>query len=216
MVGDFLGPPGEFSQSAIKAIDETDLWQILSNSAKETEANRSGLEYISNRMNWYWELSIIFLGENNIDNTSRVGLRWELKKQIVDLYKGLLLYQIKSICPYYRNRFHVFLRDSVQLDDWDGGLEDVKTKEAIVRQGFSSYFDQSSLDQRRNAVEFLQEISQNVLAQALQQRDKQEEGDDNRCLRDLFLTDPATDMIKIQEERCLEWGLPLCITWPHR
>lgn len=201
MVGDLLGPPGEFSQSAIKAIDEADLWQILSNPAKETEANRSGLEYISNRMNWYWELSIIFLGKNDVDNTSRAGLRQELKKQIVDLYKGLLLYQIKSVCSYYGNRIFVLLSDLVQLNDWDGGLEDVKTKEAIVRQGFRSYFDQTSLDQQQKVIKFLQAISQNVLAQALQQRDKQEEGDDNRCLRDLFLTDPATDMIKIQEER---------------
>ncbi|OJK02158.1 hypothetical protein ASPACDRAFT_50846 [Aspergillus aculeatus ATCC 16872] len=199
----------EIMKLALKACPEAGLaWsgislslQILSNPAKETESNRNGLEYICSRMNWYWELSSRFLGESDVDAALYEGLRWELKAQIVGLYKALLLYQLRSVCSYYRNRLVVFLRDMVQLDDWDGSLDNVKSQEAIVREGFRSYFDQNTLDYQKKGSWFLQEISKNVLAQALQQRDMQEENDDNKCLQHLFLTDPATDMMKIQEER---------------
>ena len=50
------------------------------------------------------------------------GVRRELENQIVDLYKALLSYQIKSVYSYYRNRGLVLLRDMVKLDDWDAGL----------------------------------------------------------------------------------------------
>ncbi|RAH71166.1 WD40 repeat-like protein [Aspergillus aculeatinus CBS 121060] len=199
----------EIMKLALKACPEAALaWsgislglQILSNTAKETEANRKGLEYICSSMNWYWELSRRFLGESGIDAALYEGLRWELKAQIVGLYKALLFYQIMSVCSYYRNRLLGFLCDMVQLDDWDGSLDSVKSKEATVRERFSSYLDQYTLEYQKKWSEFLQEISKNVLAQSLQLRDMQEEKDDKKCLQHLFLTDPATDMIKIQEER---------------
>lgn len=199
----------EIMKLALKACPEAALaWSgislgllIFSNPAKETEANRKGLEYICSSMNWYWELSRRFLGESDVDAALYGGLRWELKQQIVDLYKALLLYQIMSVCSYYRNRLLVFLRDMVQLDDWDGSLDSVKSQEDTVRERFSSYLEQTTLDYQKKDSGFLQEISKNVLAQALQLRDMQEEKKDNKCLQHLFLTDPATDMKKIQEER---------------
>ena len=89
---------------------------MLANPLAETEANRNGIEHVIKRMDWYWNLSSVLLEGKPGDGSSLSGVRYELESQIVDLYKELLLYQIKSICSYYRNRGIVFLRDIVKLD----------------------------------------------------------------------------------------------------
>ncbi|KAJ5116331.1 WD40 repeat-like protein [Penicillium angulare] len=185
--------------------------QIFSNPMNEAEANRNGLKYIYDNMNWYWELSSHLIKESDPDATPYKVLRWELKERIVDLYKDLLSYQIMSVCSYYRNRVFVFLRDIVQLDDWDGSLVNVKNTEAVVREKYQVYWGQQSLDHQKAGTGLLQEISKGVLAQALQQRDIQEEKDDKECLKSLYLTDPAADMEQIQESR--EFLIPRSCDW---
>ena len=75
--------------------------QILLNPAQETKANREGIVYIISRMDWYWKLSSLLLKENIVDGGSSAGLRCELKKRIVDLYKTLLSYQMKRFNSSY-------------------------------------------------------------------------------------------------------------------
>ena len=45
-------------------------------------------------------------------------MRMALEPQQLRLYKALLLFQIKSVYAYYRNRFAHFFRDIVKLDSW--------------------------------------------------------------------------------------------------
>ena len=54
-------------------------------------------------MEWYWNLSDVQFEENVVDIRSLVGLQGRLEEHIIGLYKGLLLYQIKSVLSYYRN-----------------------------------------------------------------------------------------------------------------
>lgn len=74
---------------------------MLKNPTKETKANRDGIEYVIERMTWYWNLSSHLLREDVLDEKSYTGLRSGLKDQVVDLYKSLLSYQMKSVCLYY-------------------------------------------------------------------------------------------------------------------
>ena len=78
---------------------------------------RKGIVYVISRMDWYWKLSSLLLTENRVDAGSSVALRNELEKRIVDLYKALLSYQVKSVCSYYRKQYLVFFHDMVMLDD---------------------------------------------------------------------------------------------------
>lgn len=88
-------------------------------------------------MNWYCKLSSP-LKENTVDNEPFDGIRVELEKRVIDLYKALLLCLIKTVCSCYRNR-GVSLRDIFKLDDWDGNLQSVKDAENAVRQDSKVY-----------------------------------------------------------------------------
>jgi hypothetical protein len=55
-------------------------------------------------MDWYWNLSSLLLDENLIEAHSQ-GPKHELEKVVTQLYAKLLLYQMKSVCYYHRNRF---------------------------------------------------------------------------------------------------------------
>ena len=93
-------------------------------------------------MEWYWNLSNVQFEENVVDIRSLIGLRNRLEEHIIDLYKALLLYQIKSVLSYYRNQGLDFLRNLFKSDDWDGSLESVQDAEDIFRQDLAVYNEQ--------------------------------------------------------------------------
>ena len=53
----------------------------------------------------------------------------QLEEKIVALYKALLLYQMKSVCSYYKHQVLVFLRGLANLDKWDADLTTVTDAE---------------------------------------------------------------------------------------
>ena len=171
--------------------------QMIVNPIKETEANRKGIHYIIEQMNWYLELSSHLLKECDPNGTSYARLRFGLKEQLIQLYKALLSYQMKSVCSYYRNRGLVFLRDLVQLHDWNGQLDDIKKLEDTLNGRTDQYT--------------MQKISDNIQEQLLQQKQLQEEVKDSECIRVLRLTDPEHDMVRI--ERSKGGLLPESSTW---
>jgi len=67
------------------------LSKILANSFSEAVANRDGIAYVVSRMDWYWNLSSLLLDENRAPGKS-AGLKGELEKRIVALYKKLFTY----------------------------------------------------------------------------------------------------------------------------
>jgi hypothetical protein len=115
-------------------------------------------------MHWYWNMSSLLLKENMVDEGSSTGLKHELEKRIVDLYKVLLSYQIRSVCSYYRNQFLISLRDVIKLDDWDGNLKSVQDAENAVRQDSDAYNTQ----QIRSHLEQLVDNAKNQQTKLLQ------------------------------------------------
>src|SRR5436309_234376 len=93
--------------------------QILLNPIDESKANREGIIYVTSRMQWYWTLSELLFEVNKpqVDEKSFTQLQNELKNRIIDLYKTLLSYQMKSVLSYYRNRGLALLGDIFRLDD---------------------------------------------------------------------------------------------------
>jgi hypothetical protein len=63
----------------------------------------------------------------------------QLEKAVITLYKALLLYQMKSVCSYYRNQSVVFLRGLVNLDGWDGDFKSVTDIEDALQRDSEQY-----------------------------------------------------------------------------
>jgi hypothetical protein len=158
-------------------------------------------------MDWYWNLSDLLLDKHRIEKAA-AGLRDELEKHVLDLYKMLLAYQMRSICSYYRNRGVVFLRDMIKLDDWDGRLKSIKDAEETVLTDSDQYntvqvrFHLQSLVNAAGSEERkLQNIFLAIERQITQQRKMQEEDGYKECIQAVFHTDPHLDKKRIEETK---------------
>ncbi|KAK3946786.1 hypothetical protein QBC32DRAFT_329042 [Pseudoneurospora amorphoporcata] len=177
--------------SAIQAVPQAALaWtgicivlEMFVNPITATEENRKGIDYVVKRMNWYWNLSNILLKDPTAHNGELSGVRGELEIQIVDLYKALLSYQIKSVYSFYRNRGLVLLRDIVKLDDWNADLGAIQDAEKCFRDDTQTYTAQQVTSHLEQLVSY-----------AMSEKDQQ-------CLKHLRLTDPRDDKVRIERTK---------------
>lgn len=184
----------EIISSAVQAIPQAALaWTgvcvalgLFSNSTSATKANREGIEYVIRRMEWYWELPEIILTENTNAYSHLSKLKGGLEAQLIDLYKMLLLYQIKSVCSYYTNRGLVFLRDIAKLDDWDGDIKAVERAEAI-------FYKDSDVHRKEKMNANLEQLAKYV--------EKKMTKEDLQCFKDLGITDPRYDKKRIENTK---------------
>ena len=147
---------------------------MLANPIKQTKTNLEGIEYVARRVNWYWNLYASLPDESTSNSNQNLATRQELENQIIYLYKHLLMYQMKTVCSFYRHRGLVFLRDTFKLDDWTGDLTAIKDAERrLLDDTIISYVGQ-------------------VVAHQLSEKDQQ-------CLRHLRLTDPRHDKMRIEQ-----------------
>ncbi|KAJ5930894.1 hypothetical protein N7466_006387, partial [Penicillium verhagenii] len=175
--------------------------QMISNPVVATEKNRVGLDFVLRKMDWYWNLSGHILHQGNLKSDSYTGLRVELKNQLVNLYKTILIYQMMSVCSYYRSPSRSFLHNVIQLDDWDGSLTEVQDAERIVITNSKVYTDQQILEYHEQDSMTLKDIQVSMQNQALEQKDFHEKGANDQCLRDLRVTDPSVDIERIEHSK---------------
>lgn len=163
--------------------------QMIQNPIAATEANRSGLEYVIKRMDWYWKLSSVVLKGNDNSN-GLANVQHGLETQLTDLYKALLLYEMKSVCLYYRNRGLALLRDIAKLDDWNGDLRAIQNAERVFNDG-------------SNTLAGLKMVSnlEQLVTYAEMQSTSQMTKEDQQCIRDLRLTDPSADKKRIEQTK---------------
>ncbi|PNP85487.1 hypothetical protein FNYG_01316 [Fusarium nygamai] len=192
------------SEAAIAWAGVTLGLEILSNPMKEPGLNRKGIAYVLSRMEWYWNLVELVLQDNS--SAPSATLRTNLETQIIDFYKKLLLFQMKSACLYYRNWAGVILRDTVKLDDW--ALNTIKDAERLVRKDIEQYdnhdirlklgtIETSAVDQ----AESLETICKILREEArLKERNAQDDKDKD-CLAALLITDPRMDKKRIQSQK---------------
>ena len=201
--------------TAIQAIPQAALaWtgicfalQILLNPTDESKANREGIVYVTSRMDWYWNLSKLLFKENitEVNGQSLSGLQCQLRVRIIDLYKTLLSYQMKSVCSFYRNRGVAILRDIVKLDDWQGSLRPIKDAEDAFRKDSDVYNTVESRIRSEQLVneqmKCLGDIYSAIQQQDLRQKEREDNREDKQCLQDLRLTNPDDDMTTIENTR---------------
>ena len=65
------------------------------------------------------------------------SVQLQLENRIVELYKALLLYQMKSVCSFYRHQTWIVLRGLANFDDWDAYLKSVTDTEATLQTDLS-------------------------------------------------------------------------------
>lgn len=176
------------------------------NPIDEAISNWQGLPYVVSRMDWYWELSSLVL-KDNIEPDQR-GLRGELEQKVTQLYAQLLLYQMTSVCSYYRRRFSVFVRDLVKLDNWEGKVDDITAAEADVQKDINLYIEVRIQEHLRNIAKEaesqnaqLKSISSAIQKQTKQQKEIHETDEEKKCLKALCGTDPRHDKTRIEESK---------------
>jgi hypothetical protein len=181
--------------------------KILMNPLTQASSNRQGIAYVVSRMDWYWNLSSLLLDENMTEAHSQ-SLRGELEKNITQLYAKLLLYQMKSVCYYYRGRFSVWVRDLVKRYNWDGELSDIQAAETAVQTDSAQYNTLSIRTRLGSIAETakLQSAKLDSIGSAIREQTKQQErmhetSADNKCLADLCSTDPRHDKTRIEETK---------------
>ncbi|OTA02490.1 hypothetical protein A9Z42_0028690 [Trichoderma parareesei] len=154
-----------------------------------TEANRSGIEYVTDRMEWYWNLSSAVL-EKNGNERGLSGVRDELETQVVDLYILLISYEIKSVCSYYRNRGLALIRDVASLDDWNGDMKSIQDAERVFHDDSNTYANLKMVSNLNQLVSHAETQSNVQLAK-----------EDQQCIKDLRLTDPLDDKRRIEQTK---------------
>ncbi|KAF4839038.1 Vegetative incompatibility protein HET-E-1 [Colletotrichum tropicale] len=200
--------------------------EILINPLEESESSISGIAYVVSRMEWYWALVGLL---SSTTSNAHLALQRKIEDQFSKLYQKLLLYQMKSICRYFRARFKTFCRDLGKLDDWDGQLEAIKTSEVVLLRDFRTYNDQVLVGDTHEMVGFLKTIDSSAedirkglhyVTSAMEcylklKEDAQKDEKHEKCRRDLFLTDPEADKQRIIDskgdllEASYEWILDL-------
>ncbi|KAL0933735.1 nwd1 protein [Colletotrichum truncatum] len=192
-------------QAAIAWVGVSFALEMLANPVVEPGINRDGIEYVVSRMNWYWNLVDLLLKPKNA-SPDLEGLRALLKGHIVELYKNLLIYQMKSICIYHRSRLAILFRDLIRLDDWAGKIDDIQTVEAAVRNDLEQYNTQQILqhlqsieDNAKEQLKELRSIQSALHHQTKQNNEMQQSREFKKCLADLRVTDPRDDKKRIQD-----------------
>jgi hypothetical protein len=177
------------------------------NPLTEASSNRQGIAYVVSRMDWYWNLSSLLLDENMKEAHSQ-GPRRELEKVVVQLYAKLLLYQMKSVCYYHRRRFATWMRDLIKLENWEGELSDIQAAEAAVQED-STQYNTATIRARLGGIAKtaasqnakLDSIDSAIREQTRQQERLHRTSADDKCIKDLRLTDPHDDKERIQDTK---------------
>lgn len=145
----------------------------------------------------------IKVGEENYER-----VRDQLKSTLVKLYKALLLYRMKSVCSYYRNQVEEFLCQMLNLQDWDAALEDVKKAESVVKNYMKQFTTLQMRDLTGKIVkdgeernELLSGMRQDIQQQNADQKKMHLDDETAKCLRDLNVVDPQSEMADIEARK---------------
>ncbi|EAQ91141.1 hypothetical protein CHGG_03076 [Chaetomium globosum CBS 148.51] len=183
--------------------------QMLRNPAQAMKSNLAGLAHVISRMDWYCALTEHLLNKKNVATGKDIqAVLRQLERSIVELYKALLQYQMKSVCSYHRNRSLDFFRGMLNLDDWDGDLKGVTDAEAIVQNDTAQFFQEQTKISLGKLVEHaegmerrLGDIRQDIRDFISLQKDARRDDIESACRRDLRVVDPQHDMERIEKSK---------------
>jgi hypothetical protein len=111
-------------------------------------------------MRWYCALTEHLLHKDNIVNAEKPleSILGQLEEKVVALYEAILLYQMKSVCSYYRHQGFNFLLQLRNWDDWDGALKSVRDAEDELRNDSDRYIKEHAKSSLGKPVERAEKI----------------------------------------------------------
>ncbi|KAL2015568.1 hypothetical protein VTK56DRAFT_5217 [Thermocarpiscus australiensis] len=181
--------------------------QILLNPAKATRSNLAGIMHVVSRMDWYCALSEHLLKKDHIDESLK-SVPPLLQARVIALYKALLLYQMKSVCSYYRHQGLVFLRALANWDDWDGYLNAVRDAEKCLLDDWGQFdkikagsLRRELTERAKRMAELLEAIGQDIREFIALQKEMWRDDEDAECLQGVFVVDPQDDIKKIEQNK---------------
>ncbi|KAI9040783.1 methyltransferase-UbiE family protein [Aspergillus affinis] len=161
-------------------------------------------------MEWYCTLSDHLLSKDGltVGKQSFDSVVGQIRQAIIALFKKLLLYQMKSVCSYYRNQGLTFLREIGKWDDWDGELNQVTNAESVVLQYSNQHCKEHSKSALTELVEYgnklqqeLREINMTLRDFYKSQIEARKEDKDAECLQELKTVDPQYDVDELEGEK---------------
>lgn len=187
---------------------------MLIQPALVSQSNLQGITTITARMGWYCALTNHLLDQNTSDHV----IQEQLRGKIIDLYKSILIYQMRSICAFYRLKGLNFVRAVVNWDDWNGALNQVKDAEAVVQQDFRTYMtlqSQSTMSALAQGAEHMQSqlsgLSNDMKHMLIEQRQMRLDDADRQCIWSLRVVDPTHELKTIAKKK--DTLLPEAYRW---
>jgi hypothetical protein len=180
---------------------------MLSNPAKAVELNREGMTHVINRMHWYATLTEHLLNTSNADVPFKSVLQ-QLEQKVVQLYKAILLYQMKSVCSYYQHQGLEFIKTLFIPEKWAEDLKSVTDAEIQLLDDWKRYdmvraakVEIELLELTKSMESSLVVIHQDLREFIDQQQKVQADGENKECLQDLRVINPQDDMQRIEDEK---------------
>jgi hypothetical protein len=170
-------------------------------------------------MDWYCVLTDHLLNSVNEDNIangkniangggSPKSVHEQLEQRVVELYKAILLYQMKSVCSYYRNQYKEFFLNLVDSKDWDGARMDVVNAEKTLKEDWEQHNLVQTNDLWGNLIKHtknmetqLGDIGQTLKDVIARQEVMRKDEENQKCLYDLHVVNPQDDMVRIEREK---------------
>ncbi|KAI1349742.1 WD40-repeat-containing domain protein [Xylaria sp. FL0043] len=183
--------------------------EMLRKPAQATKSNLEGIAHVISRMDWYCALTDLLLDKTNV--STKYNFRevlGQLETTITKLYRALLLYQMKSVCSYYRHQGARFLHDIVSSNDWEGDINIIKQAETTLRGDIDQYYQEQTkaslnklTDNSSKLLNLLGNIRQDIQSFILQQKVATRDQIESDCRKDLRVVDPEDDMKRIENNK---------------
>lgn len=189
-------------QAAIPWVGVKMALEIFSNPSGVLSSNADGIVYVTSKMEWYCALVDVVL------QVKSENLKQNLEVLVIALYKTILLYQIKTVCNYYRHRGWIVLRTLVKMDDLESALNAVKSSEEDLKTSLGQFNDQTSLKyldefaQRTTALrDSVGDLTQVVSSYFEAQKVKATGDEDKEIMKALFVIDPENIMEWLESKK---------------
>jgi hypothetical protein len=125
-------------------------------------------------------------------------VRLQLQSKVVELYKAILFYQMKSVCSYYKHQGLAFLQDLANWNDWDGYLEQVKDAEKTLKDDTAQAREVDSNLALNGLATKANNIHEAIQYQIRQREAMSEAKMDRKYFEDLKVSYPDLDMDEME------------------
>jgi hypothetical protein len=167
---------------------------LLKNPTAVEAANQDGFTYITSQMRYYAAMEPLLLPG------SMKAVEDDLESRLLDLYKLIIDFQVRSIIRFYRSRTKNYFRGMINYDGWEKKLESIKKLDADLLAKFETATSASSLQELRRLAELVQ-VAQNHVYFAEKMDRRLDDADNRSCLQSLQATNPRHDKKRIEQEK---------------